>query len=85
MSTEPLPPRVDALNIVALAGAVPFLDAPVPRWTALTLGILLSSRLVEWLDVDDEAGVVRICEHDFRVVAWHDGAHALIVKHACCL
>jgi hypothetical protein len=82
---EALPAQVDALNIVALEGAVPFIDAPIPRWSAIALGVLQVARLVEWLAVDDEAGALTLCGHDFRVVAWHDGAHALIVKHACCL
>lgn len=83
--TEPLPAHVDALNIhVPAAGQAPHIVEPIARWSAISLGVLVMSRLVEWMELSDDQRTVKLCGHHFRVHAWHDGSGALIVRHTCC-
>lgn len=84
MATEPLPAHLDPLTIHAPIGEVPHIQAPIPRWTAVVLSAFLAVEIREWLEMGD-GGLFTLCGHQWKVHAWHDGAGALIVKHACCL
>lgn len=83
MARMDTPVTAEALTVHAAPGDIPHLGEPIPRWALLGLPALMHPLLREWLQL--EAGHIALCGHTFRVVAWSEQYHALMVKHECCL
>lgn len=68
------------LTMRRVPGRAPELVEPVPALAVVSLDVLLSAQLREWVQLDG-ADVLRMVGHRFRIAGW--GGDGLILRHEC--